>query len=317
MKRCAIISTYANNAYRKRLINDQIKIFRSKGIDVILTSTDHIDKFEGVSNYITCKNVSNARYLSSGLSAYYSTGHMVFSRYEEPNKFSYSNHFIKLYQSVFNYAKHLGYEFAYFIDQDVILNEKHFDVCFSETLDTTKAYFYNIQEADGYQVIFFYGNLDILTDCFSDKNLAYLENYVKTTNIVTVEQTAYLLAHRHWNVVTNNHMSSDIFHKNNLFSSRNIGDIYYCEANKTYYYAMAKGDTCDNIFSSELYVDDTLLYKNTMSVRGLWYVLNLENNRKYTVKYYDAEISNDTLSKTSVIYTDPVNISVVHRATFL
>lgn len=315
MKKCAIISTYANNAYRRKLINDQIKIFRSRGIDVILTSSDHINKFDDVSNYITVKNVSDARYLSRGLHAYFGNGMFIFTRYEQPNKFTYSNYFIKLYQSVFNYAKHLGYDFAYFIDQDVILNEKHFDVCFSETLDTTKAYFYNIQEADGYQVIFFYGNLDVLTDCFSEKNLAYLEKHVQMHTVITVEQTAYLLCHRHWNVITNKMPSSDIFYKNNLFSSRNVADIYYFEEDKHYYFLMSKGDTCDNVFSAEMYVDDTLIFQHTMRDIGVWHFSRLEDNRKYTIKYYDDIVSPDTLSKTNVIYTDTNNISVPHRMT--
>jgi hypothetical protein len=316
MKKCAIISTFANNEYRRRLINDQIKMFKSRGIDVILTSSHHIDKFDNVSNYITASNVSESRYLSPWLNAFFFNGQYIFTRYEDPSKLNYGNYFVKMYQTVFSYAKTLGYDFAYFIDQDVILNPDHFHTCFSESLDTSKLYFYNLQEPNCYQVIFFYGNLSVLNDCLIEDNLKQLDAYVKTTELYTVENSMYLLAQRRcWQLQVNNHRAEEIFYRNNLFSSRNVAEVYYFEEDNTYNFLMAKGDSCENTFSAELYIDDDLIFSDTMNTIGIWQTFKLDRDRKYTIKYYDAEISPDTLSKTISVYTDSNKVTVIPRMT--
>jgi hypothetical protein len=96
----------------------------------------------------------------------------------------------------------------------------------------------------------------------------------------------------------------DIFFRRNMFSSRNVADIFYDNERKEYWFLQYKGDTCENEFACELFLDDVLVHSNHLKHTSCWSLRKLENNRNYKIKYYDAEISDLTLSKTSNIYTD-------------
>jgi len=67
MKKCVIISCFVNNQYRKELLQSQIKFFNKLNIDVILVSSNHIEKMDNVKNYITINHVSDKKYLTDKL----------------------------------------------------------------------------------------------------------------------------------------------------------------------------------------------------------------------------------------------------------
>ena len=95
-----------------------------------------------------------------------------------------------------------------------------------------------------------------------------------------------------------------------MFSSRNVADIYHNAKENKYIFLHAKGDTSpDSFFSAELILDGNVIYSNTHGHTNHWNILELEHNKNYTIKYYDAHISPETLYKTTTLYTDPVNIS--------
>jgi hypothetical protein len=210
-----------------------------------------------------------------------------------------------MYQTVVNYSKNLGYDFCYFIEQDSIINDQHISTAFSKDLDYSKIYFYDLQHKSEYQTIFFYGNTAALSELFCDANLDKIENLSKKSGVITYENATFTMAN--WNkenVIVLPNTEQDIFFQRNMFSSRNVADIFYDNERKEYWFLHYKGDSCKNEFACELFLDDVLIYSNHFSTSRYWALRKLENNRNYKIKYYDAAISDLTLSKTSNIYTD-------------
>ena len=305
IKKCAIISCFANNQYRKDLLKNQIKFFNALNIDVILASSDHIDKMDGVKNYITCANVTNKIYLTEDIFSFILIDRIKYYKGIKKSNIEYKNYFFKMYQTVVNYSKNLGYDFCYFIEQDSIINDEHISTAFSKDLDYSKIYFYDLQHKSEYQTIFFYGNTVVLSELFCDNNLYKLENLSKKSNVITYENATFTMAN--WNkenVIVLPNTERDIFFRRNMFSSRNVADIFYDGERKEYWFLQYKGDTCENEFACELFLDDVLIYSNHFKHTGYWSLRKLENNKNYKIKYYDAAISDLTLSKTLNIYTD-------------
>jgi hypothetical protein len=114
----------------------------------------------------------------------------------------------------------------------------------------------------------------------------------------------FILAREHKNVIDLNLPEDDVFENRNLFSSNNQAEIYYDSLNKNYLFLCSKGDSCKNKFGAELYEGDNLIYSGQFTYCGSFYVLLIKNDTTYTVKYYDGDISNDTLSKTLTVFTD-------------
>lgn len=308
MKKCAIIICYVNNKFRQELLRKQVDFFNQLGIDPIVVSSDHVGKVDGVANYITTKHVCTNLYLSKELHAYSAVGDRLYFRWEPYNNISSKNFFIKLFQCTFSYCRNLGYDFCYVLDFDNIIKAEHVSIAFSENLDFSKVYFYKFDGSDGYQGAFLYGNLEVLKDIFSVTNLDYLENVAKQGSVYTNEQAYAILANQFKNnIVVLTYAPNEVYSARNMFSSSNIADFYFCRNLKEYYFIQVKGDTCENEFGCELLKDDLVIFSNKMNVTSAWFIDKLENNVKYTVKYYDGEISPDTLSKTITIYTDPDN----------
>jgi len=303
MKRCVIISNYANNVYRKSLLNDKIKLFNSQNIDVILASSDYMESFDGVKNYITVHHVCDSHYLTEGIYPYFSIGNKSYFRNINNRNILYSNYFIKLYQISFNYAKNLGYDFCYFIDLDVILNKDHLNSIFNE-IDTGKVYFYTLGSKDSYQVTFFYGCLDVLTTFFTEDKLNYMDIYSKKHFILSNEHVAYVLTHKHKDVVELKNEEDSVFESRNLFSINNQAEVYYDSSRNEYIFLAAKGDYCKNEFGVELYEEDSLIFSNVFSQYSTCHVQTLRHDTNYTIKYYDTHISSDTLSKVTKVFTD-------------
>lgn len=304
MKRCVIISNYANNAYRKSLLKDKIELFNSQNIDVILVSSDYMERFDGVKNYITINHVCDSHYLTEGLYPYFTIdGKISFVRNLNNRKVLYSNYFVKLYQSSLNYCKNLGYEFCYFIDLDVLLNKNHYNFIFNQ-LDYTKVYFYTLGIERSYQVTFFYDNLDVLTSFFIPDKLNFIEFYAKKERLESNETLVYLLANKHKDVVELKNEENSVFENRNLFSVNNQAEVYYDSSRNEYIFLTAKGDYCKNTYGVELYEEDSLIFSNVFSQYGIFHLQSLKHNTNYTIKYYDSHISVDTLSKVTKVFTD-------------
>ena len=303
MKRCVVISCYVVNAYRKSLVQGLIDTFNKANIDVILASSDHIPNFSGVKNYITCKNIRNENVLSDGLKAYFSAAGMTFYRVSDSN--IYTGYFFRLYQIVTAYAKNLGYEYMYFIDQDMVLREDYAEKVLSNDIDITKVHAYQLSEIEDYQVTFFHGNINILSGFFSDDSINHISTLSKTRYIANIETAFAIIAKDHPNLVLHKKEAKEIFSKINLFSSSNLADVYFDSKNKRYLFLHAKGDISpDSVFSTELILDGKVVYSNTHSHVGAWNLMQLEPFKQYAIRYYDAHISPDTLYKTTSIYTD-------------
>lgn len=318
MKKCAVISLHANNEFKKKLIRGLISTFKSKNIDVILISSDHIEAFEGVSNYITAKNVSESRYLAQEMTAQFMAGPYLFERYEKSGHLNYATYFIKLYQTAIHYSMNLGYDFMYYIEYDCIINEKHHDVCFSDKLDANDAYFYNWITSNACSMLFFYGGTHALANVFSDQNLKKLETYCIYNLVLSIESSAYHLLNFSrnisYNIIVNQFEYKDVFHKANLVSDANVAEVYFNEQQKAYYFLMAKGDIFDSTFSAQVYMNNNLIFNKTISQYLNWHSFKMENDTNYSVLYYNGEnIDNDHLSRTTNIYTDTNNIVTNNR----
>lgn len=304
MKKCVIISNYVNNEYRRSLLKKQIELFNSYNIDVILVSSDPMEKYDGVKNYITNNHVCENQYLTEGIFPYFQIGNVQYYRNISNQKILYSNYFIKMYQTTLNYARNLGYKFCYFIEFDVILNKDHHKFIFNE-VDLTKAYFYTLNvENNIYQTLFFHGNLDVLTSLFTDDKLKDIELLSKKELVISNEQIVYLLTRESKDVMPLSYTEDQIFEKRNLFSSMNDADIYYDATNCNYLFLCIKSDTCENEFSVELFEENNLIYFDKFTQYGIWYMMMLKKDTSYTVKCYDGEISNDALNKTFTVFTD-------------
>ena len=79
---------------------------------------------------------------------------------------------------------------------------------------------------------------------------------------------------------------------------------FYDKINNRYLFLCAKGDVCKNMFGVELFEENTLIHTNTFCDYGSFYFTSLKNDKNYTIKYYDAEISENTLSKITKVFTD-------------
>jgi hypothetical protein len=211
-----------------------------------------------------------------------------------------------------HYAKSIGYDYMYFIDQDMILKDDYLSFISGEEIDTTKLHVYKFSEigsTEDYQVTFFHGNIKILCELFSDENIQKAVDIAKSQFITNVETSFAILAKERNDVkVISNKKPKDIFEKVNMFSSSNIADVFFDIKNKTYIFLQAKGDfNPDSIFSAELILNDEVIHRNTLSISGLWQTVILKPNTEYIIKYYDSDVSSDTLYKVTKIYTDMEN----------
>ena len=105
-------------------------------------------------------------------------------------------------------------------------------------------------------------------------------------------------------VVVLKHTDFEIFSRRNMFSSSNVANFYYNNETKEYWFLQYKGDSCENEFACELFLEDVLIHSSHETRIGYWSLRKLENNKNYKIKYYDAAISDLTLSKILNIYTD-------------
>jgi hypothetical protein len=218
-----------------------------------------------------------------------------------------------MYQMTMQHARSIGYDYAYFIDQDMILREDYQEFVLSDKIDISKVNVYQLKDSVGYQVTFFHGNVNILCDLFKDENIANLVEMAKNEFILGVENCFDIVSRNNPNLVVHIKHPHEIFSKVNLFSSSNIADIYFDRINNGYIFLHAKGDTSpDSVFSAELLLEDKIIYSNTISYCFVWNMLNLQPNTNYVIKYYDAHISPETLYKTTEIYTDMANPITTH-----
>jgi hypothetical protein len=293
------------------LVQSHIDTFNKAGVDVILVSSDHIPKLNGVKNYITCKNVCDISYLSEGQSYIKIGEEVTFWRNSKTAQAKlYSSYFIKLYQIVTAYASNIGYDYMYFIDQDMVMSQSTINDAFSTNLDTSKVHLYtwdfrtDIEKSSEYQVTFFHGNLKSLKSYFTDEKLNSLAIESREKYIMCVENAFYFLAQNDSNISFYIKNPYDMFDKYNMFSSNNVADVYFDPNANSHTFLHHKGDLgLHSTFSAELYKENELIYSNTLRHAYNWSTINLLPNTKYTIKYYDNEICADTLSKTTELNT--------------
>ena len=311
MKKCAIISFYGKNEYRKNLVRNIISYFNKRDIDVILASSDHIEKFDGVRNYITASNVVSNRYMSENLyKSYEAIGRKFLVGMTYNAKINQTNYFVKLHQTVTSYAKLLGYDYYYFLDFDAIIRENYFDIITSNDWDYSKFYVYDFRKytlQDEYMVGFLHGNLEIANQIWSQQNLDTAEELCKTKTIYGPEGVLYEICQKYKEHISYNKFNvKTAFIKYNTISSANSAHIYYDRTNNSYIFLQYKGEAeYDTSFSVELYMENELIYSNHISTNYVWHVIPLQNYKNYTIKTYDGEISNDTFCKVVDMYTDP------------
>jgi hypothetical protein len=305
MKKCVIIVCFANNQYRKELLQRQVNFFNDLDIDTILVSSDHIDKIDGAKNYITIKHTCETKYITEWMHPHVVIDDKKYYKYDAYKNIQAKTFFIKLFQCSFNYCKNLGYDFSYLLDFDNIINKDYIQTAFNDSLDLSKVYFHNFGKSEEYQGAFFYGNLDVLIEMFAEKNLEKLRLFGEDNPIYTNEGALCFLASiQKSKLVLLSSTPEEVYSIRNLFSSSNIADFYYNSRDKEYYFLQFKGDTCENEFACELFLENVLIHSSHETRVGCWNLHKLENNRNYKIKYYDAAISELTLSKTLNIYTD-------------
>ena len=304
MKKCVIIMCNLVNEYRRDLLKQKIEFFNKRNIDVIVTSSNHIDKFDGVKNYVTVEHVVDKKYLTEGIFPTVDIhGLRFFKGYSHNKNLSHLNYFIVTHKTLYNYCKNIGYDFCFLIYLDWILKDDYFDNLIKE-LDTSKVYFYNFETNNVLHDMFLYGNLNSLINSFNDEKLSELENTAKTITVLTNEVALFILFKNNKDLVIKTDSVNEVFEKTNLFSINNSAEIYY-DINENFYHLVCfKGDGFDNKFAVELFENDQLIYKNSFSNRGSAFYIILKNDTSYTIKYYDSDIINDYyLSKISKIYT--------------
>jgi hypothetical protein len=103
----------------------------------------------------------------------------------------------------------------------------------------------------------------------------------------------------------------------NLFTSNNIVEIFYDYSLKKYYFFHSKNwkDHNQNKIGAELYLDDSLIYKEVFTTDGRYNWFELENNRNYIIKKYDGEVCEEKLYTVKQIYTDPDKPSTIYFCT--
>ena len=313
MKQCIIISNYIINEYRKELVLDKIKLFKSYGLDIILVSGEHIQKLHDVENYITVKNLSLANYKTSGIYSHFIIGNLKFVKIEGKS-INHNNFYIKMYQIVVNYAKNLGYDFCYFIDQDTILKESFCNFIFDENINKSLVYFfeYTIPEVkSAVELTFFCGNTSKLSNLFSENNLSWLENFAKQNTVYVLENSVYFLIDKFKNdcIKILNYKNEEIFLKHNLISSANNADVFYNYKHNKYVFLHSNGNPCSNHFGAELYLNDTLIYSNTFDKIGHFYFKYLENDENYKIKSYENFILEKSLVDIKNIFTNSKEIT--------
>ncbi len=311
MKKCAVIGFYGKNEYRKNLLKDIISYFNSKNIDVIIASSDHIQEFSGVRNYITLKHAVDNIYSTEGYYAFFQLGDRRFYT-GRTNKGSINgrNYFIKQHQISAYYAKLLGYDYYYFLEFDAILNINYFDKITSNDWDTSKFHVYNFMKkytSEEYTTGFLHGNTNVATKIWSQENLEYIESIRKEVVMFGVEANLYRIGQKHINdIIYHPNHHSDVFVQFNSISNGNSAEIYYDTKNKSYVYMQHKAEKdFGSSFGAQLYIDDNNIYSQDMKDDGSWFIMPLQNYRKYTIKYYDSYISEANFHRQNVFYTNP------------
>ena len=313
MKQCVVIANYVKNNYRKKLLLSHIDLFRSKGIDVILVAAEHIERYDGVSNYITAANVCSRAFVSRDIYSHTIAGNKKFFRINPYEKIDYYTYSVKMYQTVFNYCKNLGYEFAYFMEFDIIFKQEYINNLIDGKKDFSKIFFYPLySDSNAFNTTFFFGNIKRLSDGFSDSRLDYLESLQKNKTIWGYEYAVFELFNDDKNVVRVAGNLEDMFEEFNLFSSANSADIYYDTDEKRYIFLFSKGDSLKNEFSCELLLDNDIIFSKTSSHSGYFMWFYLEFDRNYTIRYYDKNISESTLSRVKTVNTNSNNKTVLN-----
>ncbi len=312
MKKCAVIGFYGKSEYRKKVLQDIIDYFYEKNIDVIIASSDHVEKIDKVKNYITLKNVIEESYITPNIYSFVQIDNQKFftgKRYKR--NINPENYFIKQQQISAYYAKMLGYDYYYFLEFDAIIKKSYFDEITSDSWDYSKVHVYNFTRelnSTDYMIGFFHGNLDIATEIYKQENIDWSASLRLEKTIFGVENNLYHICQKYkQSVVEHPHTASDAFEKYNLFSTNNSAEIYFDTANNSYIYVQYRGDYFDNEFAAQLYLDDSCIDQGHLIAKGNWRIMRLENHRNYTIKYYDGPISDYTFHKSSTIYTDPSN----------
>lgn len=295
---------HLTNEFRKDLLRQKIKFFNDRNIDIILTSSDHMEKFDGIKNYITIDHVSESKYLTEGFFPSINFSENVFFRgYSHTRKINHLNYFIIAHKTLYSYCLNLGYEFCYLIYLDFVLNAEYFDN-FSKEIDYSKIYFYTFDKKNILNDMFLCGNLKVLSNGFSDEKLNYIEKFSKESIILTTEVALYLLFYNNKDLIIKTDSDQVVFDKSNIFSSNNSAEIYHDALSDSYTFLCYKGDSFKNKFACELYENEVLIYSGKFVENNVFYILNLNSNKIYTIKYYDDDTIDDYfLSKVSKIYT--------------
>lgn len=312
MNQCVIITNYVTNNYRKRLLESHIEYFNNKSIDVILCSAEHMQRFAGVKNYITISYPPcDKKFISEKLYYHFITDdYKKFYSAKHYDKIDTSNYFVKLFTAAFSYCHALGYEFAYVMDFDCVFNKKYIDDLLDTPRDTSKIYFYPF-DIEALAGSFFFTNIQKFLEVFSQENLDNLESAVKEKSIQTGEHALYELLHDNPNLILLRGTMYDVFDKFNMFSSRNVADIYHDGDSQSYIFLFAKGDPVPNEFACELLLDGDVIFTRASSHYGDWQYFFLLFDREYCINYYDSQdMNSDTLHRTKTIYTSSKEVTV-------
>lgn len=319
MKKCVIIGHINRSKYRNDQLDRLIEYFNSRKIDVIITSSEHIEKRNGVKNYITTQNVSEGVYNTKMDQTHHTTEINKLFRMNngyKNGKMRVENYFPKRLNITTEYTYLLGYEYVYLIESDSEIRKEYFDTITEENYNYEETTLYTLGYTNSYSMGIIHGPTKLMKDLFSEHRLSKLEQIIQNgTNITGIENGIHHIVegmeqYQRSKIKVVSEDVSYIFEKFNTASSMNTADIFFESSTNSYTFLMMKGDYMESTFSCELLCGDVSIFKQTLNQLGMWFCFKLENHKEYTIKYYEGPFDEYYLSQTKTIYTNPENIDL-------
>jgi hypothetical protein len=318
MKKCVIIGHVDRSKYRNDQLNRLIEYFNSRKVDVIITSSDHIEKRDGVKNYITTQNVSDGVYNTKMDQTHFTPGINKLFRMNngyKNEKMKGENYFAKRLNITTEYVHLLGYEYVYLIESDCEIRKDYFDTITDENYNYETT-LYTLGYPDFYSMAIAHGTVKEMKELFSEYRLSKLEQSILGgTTVVGIENAIHHIVEgmdqeQRSKIKVVSEDVGYMFEKYNTSSSMNTADVFFESNTNSYSFLMMKGDYMENTFSCELFCGDVSIFNHTLINTGLWFCFKLENHKEYTIKYYEGPFDEYYLSQTKIIYTNPENIDL-------
>ena len=195
MKKCVIIGHVDRSKYRNDQLNRLIEYFNSRKVDVIITSSDHIEKRDGVKNYITTQNVSDGVYNTKMDQTHFTPEINKLFRMNngyKNDKMKVENYFAKRLNITTEYAYLLGYEYVYLIESDCEIRKDYFDMITEENYNYEETTLYTLGYPDFYSMAIAHGTIKEMKELFSEYRLSKLEQSILGgTTVVGIENAIH------------------------------------------------------------------------------------------------------------------------------